>query len=327
MPSLVHRPSAGDPPLPSPSEPPAGEPPTREPPAGDPPPRPTEPPAGDPPDPRPPVEAPRDEPQREATTLRAALAVLLLLALVPAPTSAAFTPRTQERIAAEAARLAPPDLARQIERREEAFQAGVSQPFRDASAAHRNAGPEGILDRVIVDEAQRAVDFIREHRNFDDVVRQLGVVSHYVAAANNPLNTAASDPREADYWADYARYVETAEPRLPLIFYGLTPGLDGRPDVEPLIAGTLARGRRLYPLIGAEYRRIGFASGLGRFDDRSTAFGVASLAFSHAVTDVVRVMRWIWLQAGGRDSRKALAERGTALLLLPRLPAAESPRP
>ncbi len=254
-----------------------------------------------------------------AVLLSFVLPLALLLALVPARASAAFTPRTQERIAAEAARLAPPDLARQIERREEAYMAGVRAPFRDGSAAHRNAGPEGILDRVIVEEARRAVSFIREHRTFDDIVRQLGVVSHYVALANNPLSTAASDPREGEYWTDYARYVESAEPRLPLVFYGLTPGLDARPDVSPLVNATLARGRRLYPLVGREYRRIGFASGVGRFDDRSTAFGVASLSFSHAVTDIARVMRWIWLQAGGGDPRNNLPNRGETLLRIPRL--------
>ena len=177
-----------------------------------------------------------------------------------------------------------------------------------------------MLDRVVVDEANRAVAAIRGHRPFDEVVRQLGVVSHFVADANYPLSTAASDPRQADFFLDYARYVESAEPRLPLVFYGLAPGLDQRRDVAPLMALTLARGRRLYPLVGREYRRIGFASGVGRFDDRSTAFGVASLAFSHAVTDVARVMRWIWLQAGGADPRAALPERGEALVRLPRLP-------
>ena len=255
-----------------------------------------------------------------AVPLSYALPLALLLALLPASASAAFTPRTQERIAAEAARLAPPDLARQIERREDSYLAGVRSPFRDGSAAHRNAGPPGILDRVIVDESSRAVQLIREHRNFDEIVRQLGVVSHYVALANNPLVTASSDPREREYWTDYARYVESAEPRLPLVFYGLTPGLDARPDVSPLVTMTLARGRRLYPLVGREYRRIGFASGVGRFDDRSTAFGVASLSFSHAVTDVARVMRWIWLQAGGGDARDNLPNRGETLLRIPRLP-------
>ena len=246
-----------------------------------------------------------------------ALAALALLAALPA---AAWTPRTQARIAMEAARLAPPDLARQIERREASYRQGVAAPFADADPARHVAGAGGRLDRVIVEEAARAVEAIRAHRPFDEVVHRLGVVAHYVADANNPLGVAADDPREADYYADFDRYLDAAEPRLPLVFYGTTPGLERREDVSPLVAATLARSRGLYPLVGREYRRIGFASGVGRFDDRSTAFGVASLAFSHAVTDVAGVLRWVWLRAGGGDPRDGLPERGGRLIKLPRLP-------
>ena len=57
---------------------------------------------------------------------------------------------------------------------------------------------------------------------------------------------------------------------------------------------------------------------IGVFDDRSTAFGVGSLAFSHAVTDVTLVLRYIWLAAGGIDDRANLPAGGTRLTLLPR---------
>jgi hypothetical protein len=263
-------------------------------------------------------------PHRSAALLAAAvLAASLVTALAVAPPAAAFTPDTQIRIAEEAARLAPPDLARQLERRQKRYQEGVVTPFRDGDPGRHTAGAGGELDRVIVAEAARAVQAIQEHRPFDDVVAQLGVVAHFVADANNPLNVSAADPREGEYFVDYARYMQSAEPRLPLVFYGLAPGLEQRPDVAPLVAATLQRSRGLYPLVGREYRRIGFASGIGRFDDRSTAFGVASLAFSHAVTDVARVLRWIWLRSGGADQRPALPARGDTLIRLPRQPKAE----
>lgn len=248
-------------------------------------------------------------------------AAVALVSLLAAPQAAGWTPRTQARIAMEAARLAPPDLARQIDRRESSYRRGVAAPFGDADPARHVADGGGRVDRVIVEEAARAVEAIRGHLPFDEVVEQLGVVAHYVADANSPLGVSADDPREAEYYADFDRYLDDAEPRLPLVFYGTAPGLDQREDVSSLVAATLARSRGLYPLVGREYRRIGFASGVGRFDDRSTAFGVASLAFSHAVTDVARVLRWIWLRAGGGDPRDGLPERGGKLVRLPRLPA------
>jgi hypothetical protein len=249
---------------------------------------------------------------------------LLVLALLPAGPAAAWTPKTQLAIAREAARLAPPDLARQIDRHRREFEAGVLAPFEDGDPARhmKNEDGSGTLDRVLADEVAAAIADIRGHRPFADVVRRLGAVSHYLADANNPLATSAADTEEGRYFIDYLQYAETAEPRFPLLFYGIRPGLEARRDVSSVLAETLGRGRELYPMIGREYRRIGYASGRGRFDDRSSAFGVTSIAFSRAVSDVVVVLRYVWIKAGGGDDRSRLPAGGTRLLLLPRTPKA-----
>ncbi|HYO14553.1 MAG TPA: hypothetical protein VE685_15260 [Thermoanaerobaculia bacterium] len=232
----------------------------------------------------------------------------------------AWTPGTQLTIAREAARLVPADLARQIEKHRRAFEEGATAPFQDGDPARHMKNPDGSgsLDQVILEEVARAIAAIQNHRPFEEVIRQLGVVSHYVADANNPLATSAADSEEARYFVDYLRYAESAEPRFPLVFYGIRPGLEQRKSVSPLLAETFRRGRELYPLVGREYRRVGFASGVGRFDDRSTAFGAASISFSHAVTDVALVLRYIWVTAGGADERSNLPALGTRLTVIPR---------
>lgn len=249
--------------------------------------------------------------------LAAALGLLLLLQAAP---GLAWTPRTQGTIAREAARLAPPDLARQLEKHKAAFQAGVLAPFQESDPDRHRKDPDGSgsLDKALMDEVDGAIAAIRAHRPFEEIVRRLGTVSHYVADANNPLAVSGSDPDEARYFVDYLRYAETAEPRFPLVFYGVPPSLERRKDVRPLLAEALRRGRQVYPMVGREYRKIGFGSGIGRFDDRSTAFGVASVAFSHAVTDVTLVLRYIWITAGGADDRTSVVNAGTRLLVLPR---------
>ncbi len=246
------------------------------------------------------------------------------LALLPisllAPPLAAWTPETQEVIAFEGARLAPPDLYRQIDRHRRELAEGTRVPFRRARAEQHVENPDGggTLAETLVLEAERAVEMIRGHRPFAEVVHQLGVVAHYVADANNPLNVSDADPQESRYFADFLFYLESAEPRLPLLFYGVLPGLKEMGSLAPLVSRTVERTRELYPLVGMEYRRIGFASGVGRFDDRSTAFGSASLAFSHAVTDVAQVYIWIWVRSGGYDPRMGIPEQGTKVLQLPR---------
>ncbi len=76
-------------------------------------------------------------------------------------------------------------------------------------------------------------------------------------------------------------------------------------DLTALVDRSLARSRLLYPAIGEEYRRVGAVNGRELFDDRSTAFGVGSVAFNHALSDIVGVLRYIWIRAGGAD-RKSL---------------------
>jgi len=243
----------------------------------------------------------------------------LVAGTLAAPASA-WTPGTQATIAREAARLAPPDLARQILRHKADYQAGVQAPFGDTDPLRHMKNPdgEGSLDRVIAAEVEAAIADIRDHRPFADVVRRLGTVAHFVADANNPLATSGDDPEEGRYFADFLRYAESAEPRFPLIFYASSSPLASPRDLGGLLAATLARGRELYPSVGREYRRIDFASGLGRFDDRSSAFGVASVAWSHAVTDVALVLRYIWLRAGGADDRPEMTGGGGRLMLVPR---------
>ena len=231
-----------------------------------------------------------------------------------------WTPEMQRRIATEAARLSPRDLYRQIDKHRPEFERGVQAPFsdRDPGRHSRNPDGSGTLDTSIAEESAAAIAAIRGHRPFSEIVMRLGRVSHYVADANNPLATSNADAEEGRYFADFLIYAESAEPRLPLVFYGLPHGWDRRPDLSSLVRDALVRSRGFYPTVGREYRRIGFGSGRTLFDDRSSAFAIASLAFNHAVTDAAIALRTIWLQAGGGDERKRLPVAGERILSVPK---------
>ncbi len=224
----------------------------------------------------------------------------------------------QEAIARDAARLAPPDLARQLARRAAAVAAGAREPFgeRDSALHVKNADGSGALDSVLASEVAEAIAAIRDHQPFDEVARRLGRVSHWAADLSNPLNTDNADREEARYFRDYLTYAESARSRFAVVVYEWRPPVASAGDAALLAREALERGRRLYPLIGAEYRRIEFASGVGRFDDRSTAFGLAALSYRHAVTDAARLYRHIWLAAGGADPRPVFARARDRVLVL-----------
>ncbi|MCP3960293.1 MAG: hypothetical protein GY719_20815 [bacterium] len=249
------------------------------------------------------------------------LAAVLLSFVAPA---LAWTPASQQAIAEHAARLAPPDLYRQLARNRLAYLQGVRDGFaeRDPQAHAKNADGSGRLDASIAAAVDNAIRTITAHQPFNEVSYRLGIVSHFVADANNPLNAEQSDPEEARYFADYLSYLESVEPRVRIVFYGFEPGADG--NLPRLLDTTLERSRKLYPMVGREYRRVRFQSGRRAFDDRSTAYAVAGLAYSHAVSDIAQVLRYIWLEAGGIDTRRRVPLRGRDVIQLPRQGA--SPR-
>jgi hypothetical protein len=242
---------------------------------------------------------------------------LATLALAAAP-ALAWSPTTQETIAHEAARLAPPDLARQLLRHAADLTAGATEPFHEADAArhYRNEDGSGSVDATLDAEVAQAVAAIRAHRPFTEVARRLGRVSHWASDLDNPLNASSADREEPRYFRDFLDYVDSARPRFAVVVYEWQPPLATAADVETLARDALARGRRLYPFIGLEYRRIGFGSGRALFDDRSTAFGLAALAYSHAVTDAARLFRYVWLAAGGTDPRPVFARPRDRVLVL-----------
>lgn len=227
-------------------------------------------------------------------------AIVLVLGAGFSPPAAAWTPEMHVEIARQAATIAPPDLLRQIQRHEKAFSSGLAASL--AGRTHSDGG-DMLLSRVR-GGSRAVVEAIESHRPFRDIVRELGRLAAYAAEANNPLEHSADDPTESRYGADYESYVASALPRFEVVFYG--EGRDVRTDAElaRLLSATRQRGAALYPLLGLEYRRIGKVDGVGLFDDKSTAFGVGAIAFSHAVSDLAAIYRYIWLRSGGGDPRE-----------------------
>lgn len=244
------------------------------------------------------------------------LAVALAAAAGAATPAVGWSPEAQEAIAEEAARLVPPDLYRQLARNRAAYVRGATDPFRTHPAADHVEGPGGAgnLAESLEKAVDQAVLAIELHRPFNEVAWRLGLVSHFLADANDPLAVDGRDPEEGRYLADFARYVDSARPRIRVVFYGFRSRPLERRHLPLLVEESLERSRRMYPLVGREYRRVGFAEGRRAFDDRSTAYAVASLSFSHAVTDVAEVLRYIWLTAGGADPRLDLPVRGRDLV-------------
>ena len=236
----------------------------------------------------------------------------VLLLLFPL-TATAWTRASDERIASKGAALAPPDLRMLIERFENDYKQGLARAQSDeGSDSHHYfvVSRQGRLRERIERETRSTVDAIRKGDPMSSVVERLGSLVHLVADANNPFHVANGDARLAASKSDFELYFERRLPKFPTVFYGLDPQF----RLTSYLDRTFARSAKFYPLVASEYFRDGERRTSAAFDDRSTAFGVASISYSRAVTDVVNLYYFIWKEAGG-DVRAAAVMRDGNLLL------------
>jgi len=240
---------------------------------------------------------------------RLAFVLLLVFPL----TASAWTRASDQRIASKAAALAPPDLAMLIERFEADYRRGLERAQADeGTESHQYfvLSRKGRLRERIERETRAAIDAVRKGEPMPSVVERLGGLVHLIADANNPFHVANDDPRLGTSQNDYEQYFERRLSKFPTVFYGLDPQF----RLSTYLDRTFARAAKFYPLVSEEYFRDGTRRTSAAFDDRSTAFGIASISYSRAVTDVVNLYYYIWKEAGG-DVRTAPAMRRGNLTL------------
>ena len=237
----------------------------------------------------------------------------IVLLLVFPLSASAWTRASDERIAKKSAALAPPDLRLLIERFEGDYKTGLTRAqAEETTDAHQFfvLSREGQLRQRIERETRGTIDAIRTGDSMGFVVERLGTLAHLVADANNPFHVANDDPRLTASHNDYEQYFERRLARFPTVFYGLDPKF----QLGSYLDKTFRRTAKFYPLVAEEYFRTGTRRSSTEFDDRSTAFGVASICYSRAVTDLVNLYYYIWKEAGGDVRSAALMRDGNLSL-------------
>ena len=237
-----------------------------------------------------------------------------LVLLLTASTLSAWTPAVDQRIASKAIALAPPDLRLVVRKFNPQFQEALSRAEGDEGSDRHFYAPSsrhGKLRIQLEAEINNAIDVMKNRKPVSEFVERLAVISHLISDANNPFHTGDRDPRLDDACrSDFEAYVERKTATMPTVFYGLEMPL----QLDDYLSAIFKRSAHLYPLLGEEYFRFGERHTSDDFDDRSTAFGVASVSYSHAVTDLVNIYYYIWKESGG-DVRNAAALRQGNLIL------------
>ena len=231
-------------------------------------------------------------------------AIVFLLLLLHGAQAAAWETPTARAMGRQALRLMPQSLQSLI---------SVHQPqlFEQLELAAADA------DRLVAQDPALAAGRIstaglelqrqlQQRASFAEVAIRLGQIAALVLAVNDPTHYAATDAAGRSF---FLGQVETHRDQFPFVFDGHgAPELKAK-DVSHYMAVS-ARRARFY----AERLEGSFFTPLRqgrevRFDPRSIPFGVASVTYSHAISDLVRIWFYYW-KAGGGDVTRTPFYRG-----------------
>jgi len=213
-----------------------------------------------------------------------------------------WKPETRVRMVDEAVRLMPASLRLALEHHRKALLGGALEPMTgEGGPAHLPPWQEGTLDSQVAVSALGLVASVENAAPFREVARGFGELAHYVADAGFP--PGASGQAGLGRYEDFAAFCESRIERFPLVFYGhqeLEPGDDA---FNTFTLRILNRARAEDTELARAYAQAGDPPDPAAFDDRSVPFAVASLSYSHSVTDIVRAWLAAWKQAHGDTGR------------------------
>lgn len=228
------------------------------------------------------------------------LGSLLAILMLPGHIDA-WTLSTERALAKSALELAPPALDHLVNIHHRSFDQGLLDAARhEQQQLEVHLGSDRTaLERFLRTEIDEAVQIMKERRPIEDFVYQLGVIAHFAGDLNNPFHIG-SNPELDERRVDYEQYLERRQSRFPTVFYGI----ERDRVIDRVIRRSQLRARSYSPLLHYEYFGKGEERWSRQFDDRSTAFAIASLSWSHSISDLVNIYYEVWRRAGG-DVRKA----------------------
>jgi len=234
----------------------------------------------------------------------AALAAALAAAATPA---AAWSDGTRARMLRDALKVTSPGLDAVLTHYHKDLERGMFDltPHEDEEIHYQVAGGAGLAAAAAAKVAAEAAPLVLQKHGLRKFTYQMGLLAHLVADVNFPLNASDADPREPLYRDAYRRYVETMLTRIPYVLNVATgPALE-RDGVEAYLMAGAVRAGRGYGAIGPAFKDDGTPRSAAAVDERSLPFGAASLAYSQAVNDIVRLWEQVWKAADSLPSKKS----------------------
>ena len=218
--------------------------------------------------------------------MRARVPSVLALALVASVSPAlSWTAANRVVMIDDAIKMMPPSLRKVLETRRVDVLRGMLDPLtKEDSLPHRPPSEGGTVDAAVDAAARNLVSGVASQLSFHEVARRFGVLAHFVADAGFPPGAAGASG--ARRYSHFGAFCETRRSRFPFVFYGHDNRELSTGDFKSFTRSILERARAEDAILDRAYARAGANSDAAEFDDRSIPFAIASLSYSHSVTDI-----------------------------------------
>lgn len=213
----------------------------------------------------------------------------------------AWTPKTYQLVVVKSAQLMPLSFRNICYQHKEEILSGTLHPDDQAESAHTyDINSETGFLRTRIEELSRSIPRkIHDHAPFSEVCTDFGRLSHYVSDLNDPLLLSDSDTREPTYDQDFQVYLERNIDLFPWIFDGHEDPTLRSGQMDVYLYRIASAAGKSYPLLGNAYYPDGKFVSSDTFDPRSLPFGIASLSYSHSITNTVQLWFYVWSKSHG----------------------------
>lgn len=237
--------------------------------------------------------------------MKRALIALLVACSLPR-TAGAWPADIVESLARDARRLVPRSLAALMADREaEIFAATRAVPpeLTQAMALDLSTGQLRPATVTMMDARALAVAELVKQRRVSEAVIELGALMRIPADLSDPVLAAGAEGFPPGVTREYYAFLGTSLDKIPVVLEDPAALKLRRRDLPLYWQGLLGRSRVHSPVIRTGLFHDGRLVDHRTIDFRSPVFGVASLAYSRAVTSIAATWLAVWRDVRGDVTR------------------------
>ena len=234
-----------------------------------------------------------------------ALAAGAVLAAAAGSEARAWTDATRVRMIRDALKVTPPSLNAILDHYRRDLDRGMTTPSsHESEEVHFQLadGSAGLAAAAVAAKGKEALSYLQRKHGLRRFTFEMGTLAHLVSDVSFPLSASDADRREPLYREAYRDYIERSLGKIPFVLDRAPAPLLDAGDLAGYLMESARRAGRDYARIGAAFNDDGSPRSSAALDERSVPFGLASLAYSQAVNDIVRLWTHLWASAEGDPS-------------------------